>query len=291
MLSTDAAHSMLNAMTIDVEDYFHVTAFASDVDRAKWSSLESRVENNTLRLLDLFARHQVRATFFVLGWVAERHPALVKRLHESGHEVACHGLTHELVYKQSRETFRKETTYAKALLEDLSGAPVRGYRAATYSIVRESMWALDVLEELGFEYDSSIFPVRHDLYGIPDSPRAPYRVASGKLLEVPLTTVAIAGQRLPCGGGGYFRLLPYALFRWALRRVNRADRLSAIFYAHPWEIDPGQPRIHGSSLKSRFRHYTNLDATEGRLVRLLKDFRWGRMDEIFGFAPGVQARA
>lgn len=291
MLSTDAAHSMLNAMTIDVEDYFHVTAFASDVDRAKWSSLESRVENNTLRLLDLFARHQVRATFFVLGWVAERHPALVKRLHESGHEVACHGLTHELVYKQSRETFRKETTYAKALLEDLSGAPVRGYRAATYSIVRESMWALDVLEELGFEYDSSIFPVRHDLYGIPDSPRAPYRVASGKLLEVPLTTVAIAGQRLPCGGGGYFRLLPYALFRWALRRVNRADRLSAIFYAHPWEIDPGQPRIHGSSLKSRFRHYTNLDATEGRLVRLLKDFRWGRMDEIFGFAPGAQARA
>jgi len=282
---------MLNAMTIDVEDYFHVTAFASDVDRAKWSSLESRVENNTLRLLDLFARHQVRATFFVLGWVAERHPALVKRLHESGHEVACHGLTHELVYKQSRETFRKETTYAKALLEDLSGAPVRGYRAATYSIVRESMWALDVLEELGFEYDSSIFPVRHDLYGIPDSPRAPYRVASGKLLEVPLTTVAIAGQRLPCGGGGYFRLLPYALFRWALRRVNRADRLSAIFYAHPWEIDPGQPRIHGSSLKSRFRHYTNLDATEGRLVRLLKDFRWGRMDEIFGFAPGAQARA
>jgi len=278
-------------MTIDVEDYFHVTAFASDVDRAKWSSLESRVENNTLRLLDLFARHQVRATFFVLGWVAERHPALVKRLHESGHEVACHGLTHELVYKQSRETFRKETTYAKALLEDLSGAPVRGYRAATYSIVRESMWALDVLEELGFEYDSSIFPVRHDLYGIPDSPRAPYRVASGKLLEVPLTTVAIAGQRLPCGGGGYFRLLPYALFRWALRRVNRADRLSAIFYAHPWEIDPGQPRIHGSSLKSRFRHYTNLDATEGRLVRLLKDFRWGRMDEIFGFAPGAQARA
>ena len=278
-------------MTIDVEDYFHVTAFASDVDRAKWSSLESRVENNTLRLLDLFARHQVRATFFVLGWVAERHPALVKRLHESGHEVACHGLTHELVYKQSRETFRKETAYAKALLEDLSGAPVRGYRAATYSIVRESMWALDVLEELGFEYDSSIFPVRHDLYGIPDSPRAPYRVASGKLLEVPLTTVAIAGQRLPCGGGGYFRLLPYGLFRWALRRVNRADRLSAIFYAHPWEIDPGQPRIHGSSLKSRFRHYTNLDATEGRLVRLLKDFRWGRMDEIFGFAPGVQARA
>ena len=291
MLTPGAANSMLNAMTIDVEDYFHVTAFASDVDRAKWSSLESRVENNTLRLLDLFARHQVRATFFVLGWVAERHPALVKRLHESGHEVACHGLTHELVYKQSRETFRKETAYAKALLEDLSGAPVRGYRAATYSIVRESMWALDVLEELGFEYDSSIFPVRHDLYGIPDSPRAPYRVASGKLLEVPLTTVAIAGQRLPCGGGGYFRLLPYALFRWALRRVNRLDRLSAIFYAHPWEIDPGQPRIHGSSLKSRFRHYTNLDATEGRLGRLLKDFRWGRMDEIFGFASRAQAQA
>jgi polysaccharide deacetylase family protein (PEP-CTERM system associated) len=282
-------NAKVNALTIDVEDYFHVTAFASDVDRARWSSLESRVENNTIRLLDLFARHGVRATFFVLGWVAERYPDLVRRLHAGGHEIACHGLTHELVYKQTPEIFRKETAYAKSLLEDLAGAPVRGYRAATYSIVRESMWALDILEELGFEYDSSIFPVRHDLYGVPDAPRAPYRVASGKLLEVPLTTIEIAGQRLPCGGGGYFRLLPYGLFRWALRRVNRKDRLPVIFYAHPWEIDPGQPRIAGSSLKSRFRHYTNLAATEGRLGRLLGDFRWGRMDEIFGFVPQVQA--
>jgi polysaccharide deacetylase family protein (PEP-CTERM system associated) len=281
----------MNALTIDVEDYFHVTAFASDLDRERWSSLECRVENNTLRMLDLFAQHKVRATFFVLGWVAERYPDLVKRLHAGGHEIACHGLTHELVYKQAPATFRKETAYAKSLLEDLSGAAVRGYRAATYSIVRESMWALDILEELGFEYDSSIFPVRHDLYGVPDAPRAPYRVASGKLLEIPLTTVTIAGQRLPCGGGGYFRLLPYGLFRWALRRVNRLDRLSVIFYAHPWEIDPGQPRIHGSSLKSRFRHYTNLAATEGRLGRLLQDFHWGRMDEIFGFVPLAQAHA
>ena len=280
---------LVNAMTVDVEDYFHVTAFAGSLDRERWSSQESRVERNTQMLLELFERHRVRITFFVLGWVAERHPGLIKELHRAGHEIACHGLTHELVYKQTPETFRKETAYAKALLEDLSGAPVRGYRAATYSIVRESMWALDILEELGFEYDSSIFPVRHDLYGVPDAPRAPYRVASGKLLEVPLTTVEVAGQRLPCGGGGYFRLLPYALFRWALRRVNRQDRLSVIFYAHPWEIDPGQPRIAGSSLKSRFRHYTNLDATEGRLARLLRDFRWGRMDEIFGFVPQVQA--
>jgi polysaccharide deacetylase family protein (PEP-CTERM system associated) len=289
MAAMNDPNARVNALTIDVEDYFHVTAFASDVDRARWSTLESRVENNTLRLLDLFARHGVRATFFVLGWVAERHPDLVRRLQAGGHEIACHGLTHELVYKQSPETFRKETAYAKSLLEDLAGVPVRGYRAATYSIVRESMWALDILEDLGFEYDSSIFPVRHDLYGVPDAPRAPYRVASGKLLEVPLTTVEFAGQRLPFGGGGYFRLLPYVLFRWALRRVNRQDRLPVIFYAHPWEIDPGQPRIAGSSLKSRFRHYTNLDATEGRLARLLGDFRWGRMDEIFGFAPQVQA--
>ena len=286
---TLSSTGIVNALTIDVEDYFHVTAFASDLDRSKWSSLESRVENNTLRLLDLFAEHRVRGTFFVLGWVAERYPHLVRRIQDGGHEVACHGLTHQLVYKQTPELFRQETTHAKALLEDLSGVAVRGYRAATYSIVRESMWALDILEDLGFDYDSSIFPVRHDLYGVPDAPRKPYKVASGKLLEVPLTTVTVAGQRLPCGGGGYFRLLPYSVFKWALRRVNRVDRQSIIFYAHPWEIDPGQPRIHGTSFKSRFRHYTNLDATEGRLGRLLKDFKWGRMDEIFGFEPSRAA--
>jgi polysaccharide deacetylase family protein (PEP-CTERM system associated) len=283
--------TLVNALTIDVEDYFHVTAFTGDIDRSRWSSLESRVEGNTSRLREIFARHGVRATFFVLGWVADRYPNIVRELHAAGHEIACHGWSHEVVYRQTPAVFREETIRAKALLEDLIGAPVRGYRAATYSIVRETTWALDILADLGFEYDSSIFPVRHDFYGIPDAPRVPHRVASGRLLEVPLTTVTIAGQRLPCGGGGYFRLLPYSLFKWALRRVNERDRMPAIFYSHPWEIDPDQPRIEGASLKSRFRHYINLEHTEARLHRLLADFRWGRMDEVFGLSQKSRAAA
>jgi polysaccharide deacetylase family protein (PEP-CTERM system associated) len=271
--------SMRNAMTVDVEDYFHVTAFADALDRARWPSLESRVERNTMRLLELFARHDVHITFFVLGWVAQRFPGLIRELHRAGHEIACHGMTHELVYKQSPGTFRQETQSAKALLEELTGAKVRGYRAATYSITARSLWALEILEELGFEYDSSVFPVRHDLYGIPGASRWPFRVASGRLVEIPLTTVNVAGQSLPCAGGGYFRLLPYRFFRWALRRVN-AEGLPAVFYLHPWEIDPQQPRI-GASWRSRFRHYTNLHRTESRLERLLRDFSWGRMDEVF----------
>lgn len=282
---------LLNALTIDVEDYFHVTAFTGDIDRARWSSLESRVERNTARLCEIFARHNVRATFFVLGWVAERYPNIVRELYAAGHEIACHGLSHELIYRQTAAVFREETVRAKTLLEDLTGAPVRGYRAATYSIVRDTLWALDVLAELGFEYDSSIFPVRHDLYGIPDAPRTPHRVASGRLLEVPLTTVKIAGQQLPCSGGGYFRLLPYKLFKWALRRVNEHDRMPVIFYSHPWEIDPSQPRVASASLKSRFRHYVNLEQTEARLHRLLTDFRWGRMDEVFGLNKTSRAAA
>jgi polysaccharide deacetylase family protein (PEP-CTERM system associated) len=270
---------LVNAMTIDVEDYFHVSAFSQVLDRSSWPQLESRVERNTQRLLDLFDEHQVRMTFFVLGWVAERYPDLIKSLHQRGHEVACHGLTHELVYKQTPELFRSETQRSKSLLEDLTGAPVRGYRAASYSITSKSLWALDILVELGFEYDSSIFPIHHDLYGMPGTPRHPHAVADGKLLEIPLTTVQLAGQRLPCAGGGYFRLLPYSVFRWSLRRVN-AEGLPAVFYMHPWEIDPGQPRID-APLKSRFRHYTNLHRTESRLSKLLKDFRWGRMDEVF----------
>jgi polysaccharide deacetylase family protein (PEP-CTERM system associated) len=270
---------LVNAMTIDVEDYFHVSAFAQVVDRSSWPNMESRVERNTNCLLDLFDEHQVRMTFFVLGWVAERYPELIKSLHRRGHEVACHGLTHELVYKQTPELFRSETQRSKSLLENLTGAPVRGYRAASYSITARSIWALDILVELGFEYDSSIFPIHHDLYGMPGAPRHPHAVAQGKLLEIPLTTVQLAGQRLPCAGGGYFRLLPYSLFRWSLRRVN-AEGMPAVFYMHPWEIDPGQPRIE-APLKSRFRHYTNLHRTESRLSKLLKEFRWGRMDEVF----------
>ena len=267
-------------MSIDVEDYFHVSAFAAALDRANWPKFESRVERNTHRLLDLFDEHKTRSTFFVLGWVTERCPELIRELHRRGHEVACHGLTHELVYKQSPEVFRDETLRSKAMLEDLTGAAVLGYRAASYSITRASWWALDILTDLGFVYDSSIFPIYHDLYGVPDAPRDPHKVGSAsRLLEVPLTTVPFAGQRLPCAGGGYFRLLPYGLFRWGLQRVNR-EGMSAVFYMHPWEIDPGQPRIK-ASLKSRFRHYTNLERTEGRLRRLLQEFRWDRMDRVF----------
>lgn len=271
--------TIVNAMTVDVEDYFHVTAFARSIDRARWPTLESRVERNTLRLLELFAQHGIRATFFVLGWVAHRAPSLIRELHRAGHEIACHGLTHELVYKQTPKLFKDETFESKSLLEQLTGARVRGYRAASYSITAQSMWALDILHELGFDYDSSIFPVRHDVYGIPGASRQPFRVANGRLLEVPLTTVKLAGQHLPCAGGGYFRLIPYAAFRWALRRVNR-EAMPAVFYLHPWEIDPDQPRIAAPAL-SRFRHYTNLHRTEARLNALLRDFQWSSMEQVF----------
>ena len=270
-----------NAFSIDVEDYFHVEALSSVINRSQWSQLEYRAEASTQRILELLASESVRATFFVLGWIARRSPQLVRAIHAGGHEVACHGLTHQMVIRQSPEQFRAETIEAKQCLEDAIGAPVRGYRAATYSITRESLWALDILAELGFTYDSSIFPIRHDLYGIPDAPRFPYHPHGTGLLEVPVTTVEFLGQRLPCGGGGYFRLLPYGLFRRALERVNRRDGQPAVFYCHPWEIDPGQPRISGLSLKSRFRHYTNLAKMEGRMRQLLRDFNWGRMDEVF----------
>ena len=271
-----------NAFSIDVEDYFHVEALASVVDRSTWSQFEFRAEHSTHRLLELLAAERVHATFFVLGWVARRSPQLVRAIHAAGHEIACHGLTHQMVTRQTPEQFRAETQESRAMLEDAAGAAVRGYRAATYSITGKSLWALDILADLGFTYDSSIFPIRHDLYGIPGSPRFPYRHATTKLLEVPVTTVEIAGQRLPCGGGGYFRLLPYSLFRAALRRVNRKDGQPVVFYCHPWEVDPEQPRVDGLSWKSRFRHYTNLARMESRLKRLLRDFRWGRMDEVFG---------
>lgn len=274
-----ARANLVNAMTVDVEDYYHVTAFAGSIARSNWPTLESRVERNTLRLLEIFGQHGVRATFFVLGWVAQRTPTLIRELHRAGHEIACHGLTHELVYKQTPELFRSETRESKNVIEDLIGVRVRGYRAASYSITAQSLWALDILHELGFEYDSSIFPVRHDVYGIPGASRRPFRVADGRLLEVPLTTLRLAGQHVPCAGGGYFRLFPYAAFRWALRRVN-AEAMPAVFYLHPWEIDPGQPRIAAPWL-SRFRHYTNLHRTAARLEALLREFRWSSMEDVF----------
>ena len=265
-----------NALTVDVEDYFHVSALAPSIDRGSWGSRESRVVGNTHRLLDLFGQFGVRGTFFVLGWVAERHPQLVKDIAGAGHEVACHGFSHRLVYEQSPEEFREETLRSKRLLEDTMGAAVLGYRAASYSIVRRSLWALDILAEAGFAYDSSIFPVHHDRYGIPDAERNPHRMATpgGRwIVEWPLAVASVLGFRLPVAGGGYFRLLPYALSRWGLASINRRDR-PFIFYLHPWEIDPGQPRVRVSRL-SRFRHYTNLDQCEARLRRLLGDFRFG----------------
>jgi polysaccharide deacetylase family protein (PEP-CTERM system associated) len=276
-----------NALTVDVEDYFHVGAFQKVIRPEDWGGFESRVVRNTVRLLDLFDRHRVKGTFFVLGWVAQREPELVREVTRRGHEIACHGETHELVFKQSPAVFLSETQTAKRRLEDTTGLPVLGYRAASYSVTRDSIWALQILEDLGFMYDSSVFPIHHDVYGIPGSPRYRHAVASGKLQELPLTTVEVAGTRLPCAGGGYFRLLPYAYTRWALRRVNRRDLMSAIFYLHPWEVDPEQPRVAGASLRSRFRHYFNLKACEARLSRLLGDFAWGRVDEIFGFSPGA----
>jgi polysaccharide deacetylase family protein (PEP-CTERM system associated) len=268
---------MINALTVDVEDYFHVAALANSIGRDTWASRELRVSRNVEKLLQIFEKFDVRATFFVLGWVAEQCPQLVKDIAARGHEIACHGFSHRLVYDQLPEEFREETLRAKELLEDITGSAVLGYRAASYSIVRRSLWALDVLVELGFTYDSSIFPVRHDRYGIPDAERWPHHLSTpgGKVIvEWPLSTALVFGIRIPTSGGGYFRLLPYWLTRWGLRSINHREAKPFIFYLHPWEIDPAQPRISAGWL-SRFRHYTNLHKCEDRLRNLLREFRFG----------------
>ena len=269
--------SVTNALTVDVEDYFHVASLAPNIHRDSWTSRESRVVDNTHKLLALFEEFDVRGTFFVLGWVAERYPQLVKDIAARGHEIACHGFSHRLVYEQSPEEFHDEAIRSKHLLEDISGSAVQGYRAASYSIVRKSLWALDILVELGFVYDSSIFPVHHDRYGIPNSSRIPHRMTTpnGKsIVEWPLATAELLGCRLPVAGGGYFRLFPYWFSRWGLASINRRDLRPFVFYLHPWEIDPAQPRVAASRL-SRFRHYTNLEKCEARLRRLLGEFKFG----------------
>ncbi|MBK1691673.1 XrtA system polysaccharide deacetylase [Ectothiorhodospira mobilis] len=273
-------------MTVDVEDYFQVSAFEPHISRGDWDDLPHRVEDNVDRILQLFADHGVRATFFYLGWIARRYPALVRRTRDAGHEIASHGWSHIRATEQTQEAFRQDVTRTRALLEDTAGAPVQGYRAASYSIGRDNLWALDRLQEAGYRYSSSIYPVRHDLYGMPEAPRFPFRPGDGDLLEIPVTTVAWRGRNFPCGGGGYFRLYPYALSRWALRRVNRHDGQPAVFYFHPWEIDPDQPRQGGIGLRTRIRHYLNLARMESRLGRLLEDFRWDRMDRVF-LEPGT----
>lgn len=279
--STTGSHVLVNAMTVDVEDYFQVSAFEAHVDKAHWQTLPRRVEDNTLRILDLFARNQVRGTFFILGWVAERYPDLVRKIVSAGHEIASHGWEHVRVSTQTPVEFRRDVERTRKLLQDLSGEPVLGYRAASYSIGASESWAWEQLALAGYRYSSSIVPIRHDLYGIPGAPRFAFDTADGRLLEIPITTVPVAGRNINCGGGGWFRLFPYALSRWALARVNSVDGQAGIFYFHPWEIDPEQPRPQGLGMRTRFRHYLNLDRTLSRLQRLLKDFRWGRMDEIF----------
>ena len=277
-------------MTVDVEDYFQVSAFERYVDRDAWDSRECRVERNVDRILELFDKRDVKATFFTLGWVAERYPQMLHRMVEQGHEIASHGMSHVRVTQQDQNAFREDVTKTKALLEDVSGQQVIGYRAASYSIGAANLWALDVLKETGHRYSSSIYPIKHDLYGMPDAPRFAFRPFDDDFYEFPVTTVQIGNKNLPCGGGGWFRLVPYSGMRWAMRRVNDVDRESTIFYFHPWEIDPDQPRQHGLDAKTRFRHYLNLERMEARLERLLGDFQWGRMDEVL-YWPRVQKPA
>lgn len=271
-----------NALTIDVEDYFQVSAFSRHIPRSSWEDLPCRVERNVDRILALLDKNQIKATFFTLGWIAERYPVMVKRIVENGHELASHGYAHHRVTELSREQFYEDVTRSKALLEDISGQPVKGYRAPSFSINGDNLWALENLEMAGYRYSSSVYPVKHDHYGMPNAPRFAFTPDNTqKLLELPVTTVSFFGRNFPAGGGGYFRLWPYVASRWFLQRVNRVDHQPAIFYFHPWEIDPDQPRQTGISFKTRFRHYLNLGRMEKRLDLLTQHFSWGRMDQIF----------
>ncbi len=278
---------MVNALSVDVEEYFQVSAFDGIVSREDWDGMESRVAGSTARLLGLLAEYGVRATFFVLGWVAKRDPALVRRIADAGHEVACHGLNHRLVYDRSPEQFRIEVDMARRILQDASGQPVTGHRAASFSITRRSLWALDVLAEVGFEYDSSIFPVIHDRYGIPGAPRNLYRVelrGGASLIEAPPSTLRLGPIVLPVAGGGYFRLYPRRFTRWAIGRLNRTERMPAVVYVHPWEFDPDQPRFRGVPRLRSARHYVNIGKTLDRLSFLLTSFRFDTLGSILGAA-------
>ena len=271
-----------NALTIDVEDYFQVSAFARHIPRSSWDNLPCRVERNIDRILVLLDEHEIKATFFTLGWIAERYPSMVKRIVENGHELASHGYAHHRVTELNRGQFYDDIARSKSLLEDIGGQSVQGYRAPSFSINGNNLWALDCLGEAGYRYSSSIYPVAHDHYGMPDAPRFAFNPnTSREILELPVTTVHLFGRNFPAGGGGYFRLWPYAISRWFLQRVNSVDRQPAIFYFHPWEIDPDQPRQTGIGLRTHFRHYLNLGRMEKRLDALIRHFDWGRMDQIF----------
>lgn len=268
-----------NAMTVDVEDYFQVSAFAPHISRDSWDQRPCRVERNVDVVLAMLADHRAHATFFTLGWIAERYPFMVRRIVAEGHELASHGYAHLRASEQSREEFMADIGRAKEILEQIGGVRVNGYRAPSFSINHRNLWALECLREAGYRYSSSVYPIRHDHYGMPDAPRFPFLPSgAGGILEIPITTVYLFNRNLPAGGGGYFRLLPYLLSRWSLKRVNRMDGQPCIFYFHPWEIDPGQPRQKGIGLKTRFRHYLNLTRMEARLRSLLADFQWDRVD-------------
>jgi polysaccharide deacetylase family protein (PEP-CTERM system associated) len=276
---------IVNAMSVDVEDYFQVSAFEKTVSRASWDTFESRVVRNTERLLDLFDRTGTKATFFVLGWVADRFPALVKTIASTGHEVASHGYHHQLVYMLTPDQFREDVRSAKAALESATGSAVVGFRAPSFSLVPSTLWALDILIEEGYQYDTSIFPIRHDRYGMPDAPRHIHTIdrPSGALLEMPMATVRLGHVNLPVSGGGYFRLLPYAWTRWGIRHMNFTDRQPALFYLHPWEIDPDQPRI-AAGFATRLRHYTALSSTGPKLARLLREFEFDTVARVLNFS-------
>jgi polysaccharide deacetylase family protein (PEP-CTERM system associated) len=285
---SEASRIIVNALSVDVEDYFQVSAFDRVVSRETWGHFDSRVVANTHRLLDLFDETGIKATFFTLGWIAAHHPELVRDIAARGHEIASHGYHHQLVYMLTPQQFREDVRAAKATLEDVSGQQVLGFRAPSFSVVNSSLWALDVLIDEGYVYDTSIFPIRHDRYGIPDAPRHVHRIErpSGSILEMPPSTVRIGKMNLPIAGGGYFRLLPYAVTRWGIRRVNAVDRAPAMFYLHPWEVDPDQPRI-ATGAATRWRHYNGLEHTVGRLRRLIRDFNFAPVASVLHAVPPV----
>jgi len=278
---TDRSSSTTNAMTVDVEDYFQVSAFEPYVSKADWKNYAGRVEANTDRILQLFDQYDVKATFFTLGWVAQHYPDLVRRIVGAGHDLASHGWDHQRVTTLSEREFAEDLKKSKASLEQVSGTEITGYRAPSYSFTKDNAWAHDVLLEAGYKYSSSIAPIKHDLYGIPDAPRFAHHYADGKVLELPITTTRVFSKNYPCGGGGWFRLYPYAVSKWAIDRVNDKDREAAIFYFHPWEIDPDQPRIDNLNLRTRFRHYQNLGQMERKINRLLADYRWRTVPEVY----------
>ncbi len=281
-LRESAPHSnVVNGLSVDVEEWFQVGAFENVIERSDWSDISSRVEDNVLRILDQFDEAGAKATFFTLGWVAKRHKQLIRRIVDAGHEIASHGYDHARVFTFDRARFAQDLSQARRVIEDAAGVPVIGYRAPSFSIDRRNPWAFEVLAEQGYAYSSSVAPVAHDHYGWPEAPRFAFKpLDDADLLEIPVTTAMLGSRRVAAGGGGFFRVLPYAFSRWAIQQVNQREQRPAVFYFHPWEIDPDQPRVEKAPLRSRFRHYTNLDKMAGKLGELLRDFRWGRMDAI-----------